>query len=185
MDIRRYRAAVTDGVGASIQQLVTHLERLNRREALDLILPPMPRNEVASTLVAAGLAAVEPLLEWFGSWGGQASGGVLGYMDVLPGFYALSLPDALAHRQHHAAWPKSWLPLLADGGGDFYVGDTSSSEVPVLRHRADDPDAEPVSVSLAAFVAVAASAFDREEIYVSDGYLDQDEEEWRRLLGVA
>jgi hypothetical protein len=182
---RRYRAVVTDGVAAGVQQLLAHLERLERREALNLILPPLPPAEAASSLQIAGLSAAEPLLEWFGSWGGQASGGLLGDMDVLPGFYALSLPDSLAHRRQHEDWSKSWLPLLADGGGDFYIGDTALPEVPVLRHRSDEPDAEAVANSLAAFVSVAASAFDREVIYVNAGYLDQDEEEWRRLLGVA
>jgi hypothetical protein len=41
-----------------------------------------------------------------------------------------------------------------------------------------------VSDSLATFLATANTAFDQQVIYVSDGYLDQDEEGWRSLLGV-
>jgi hypothetical protein len=176
---------ITDAVAAGVQRLLAHLERLERREALNLILPPLRRADAASLLEFAGFSASEPLLEWFGRWGGQASGGLLGDMDVLPGFYLLSLPESLAHRRQHEGWPTTWLPLLADGGGDFYIGDTGLPGVPVLRHRSGESNVEAVANSLATFVSVAASAFDREVIYVNAGYLDQDEEEWRRLFGIG
>ena len=41
-----------------------------------------------------------------------------------------------------------------------------------------------MSNSLASFLAAANRAFDQQVIYVSDGFLDQDEEAWCRLLGV-
>jgi hypothetical protein len=175
---------VSDDVRTGVRKLLGNLDRLNRRQALDLVLPALSRDAVAGELHAAGVVGVDAILDWYESWGGQTPGGLLGVMDVLPGFYALSLADALAQRAQHSEWPGRWLPILADGGGDYYVADTSSNAAPIVRHRYDDPGPEPVSDSLATFLATANTAFDQQVIYVSDGYLDQDEEGWRSLLGV-
>jgi hypothetical protein len=167
-----------------VASILGHLQRLERQQALALVLPPPSREEATWRLTAVSLPAADPILEWFSCWGGRTSGGELGKIDVLPGFYALSLADAVAHRHAYPQWPDSWLPLLADGGGDFYVADTKSSMVPVFRHRYDEPDPERVAGSLADFLASAALAYARGVIYVSDGYLEQDENGWRGLLGL-
>ena len=170
---------------AGVTSLLGHLRTLERQQALALVLPPLSREEATWRLRAARLPAVEPILEWFSCWGGQTGGGELGKIDVLPGFYALSLTDAVARRHEHPQWRDSWLPLLADGGGDFYVADTESSVVPIFRHRYDELAPERVAGSLADFLAAAALAYARGVIYVSDGYLDQDENGWRELLGLS
>ncbi len=175
---------VPDDVRTGVQGLLGHLDRLNRQQALNCVLPPPSSDEVVAGLHAAGVAGIDPVLDWYASWGGQTGGGLLGMMDVLPGFYALSLADALAHRSQHPEWSGGWLPILADGGGDYYVADTSYSEAPVLRHRSDDLEPERVSDSLISFLVAANRAFDVQVIYVSGGSLDQDEEAWRDLLGV-
>ena len=184
LDIRHY-ARMPDDVRAGVERLMGHLERLDRRQALALLQPALPRQEVEAALIAAGVTDADPLIDWYTSWGGQTTDGILGLMDVLPGFYALSLADALEHRGQHGEWPGGWLPILADGGGDYYIADTASNAAPVLRHRDDDPEPERLSESLASFLVVANRAFDEQIIYVSDGFLDQDEDAWRELLGRA
>jgi hypothetical protein len=174
---------VPDDVRAGLRGLLGHLDRLKRQQALNLVLPALSNDEVVADLAAAGVTGADPVLDWYTSWGGQTPGGVLGLMDVLPGFYALSLADALAHRGQHPEWPGGWLPILADGGGDYYVTDTSSTAAPVLRHRFDDAEPERVSDSLTSFLVAANRAFDEHVIYVSDGFLEQDEKAWRSLLG--
>jgi hypothetical protein len=177
-------SGVPDNVRAGVQGLLGHLDRLNRQQALNLVLPALSRDEVAADLEAVGITGTDPILDWYTSWGGQTPGGVLGVMDVLPGFYALSLADSLAHRGEHPEWSGGWLPILADGGGDYYVADSSTTGAPVLRLRYDDPQPERLSNSLTSFLVAANRAFDQQVIYVSDGFLDQDEEAWRGLLGV-
>ncbi len=172
------------GVAEAVAALLQRLEHLGRDHALALVRPPYPQDAVVQALDAERMQATAALLEWFAVWDGQSATGTLGLMDVLPGFYALSLQDGLAHKNAHASWPRSWLPVLADGGGDFYVLDTQVPAAPVLRIRVDEAAPEVLAPSLAAFAEAAVRGFDAGVIFVQDGYLEQDEEEWRRLLGI-
>jgi hypothetical protein len=167
---------------SGVPALLARLQRLGRDQALALVRPPRPRSEVAARLASAAIPVAEPILTWYAAWDGQDAGGALGDIDVLPGFYALSLDDALAHKAHQPTWPLGWLPLLADGGGDYYVADCDSDAVRVLRHRSDDPVPEVLSPSLDRFTATAVAAFDSGVVFLLDGYLEQDDEAWQRLF---
>ena len=168
----------------AVRGLLDRLQRLGREQALRLVRPPLPSGAVRSAFDGAGLLPTAPVLDWYSAWDGQSAEGVLGEMDVLPGFYALSVHDALAHRQAQQ-WPDAWLPLLADGGGDFYVVDTGAAAAPVLRCRFDSDEPEAVAASLVGFMETALRAFDDGVVFVVDAYLEQDEERWRALLGVS
>jgi hypothetical protein len=174
---------VADDVSAGVRALLDHLKDLGRRDALDRVLPPLTTTDVATGLAAAGVPVTQALVEWYSAWGGQTADGVLGTMDVIPGFYALALPDALAHRASRR-WPAEWFPLLADGGGDFFVLASSSPLAPVLRVRHEEAEPERTSATLADFLDAIDRAFSEGVIYTSDGYLDQDDRAWRELLGV-
>lgn len=173
---------MTTAGASGVAALLDRLQRLGRYEALALVRAQRPRSDVLHALASAAIPARESLLTWFAAWDGQDARGVLGVIDVLPGYYALSLDDALAHKAHHPAWRSAWLPVLADGGGDYYFADCDSEAVPMLRHRRDDPAAEVVSPSLDQFLATVVHAFDAGVVYLLDGHLEQDDEAWLRLL---
>jgi cell wall assembly regulator SMI1 len=168
-------------VSTSVEALLTSLQNLNRSGALSLVRPPQTPEAVSQALEQAGVATSSEVSDWYSVWDGQRPDGALGEMDVLPGFYALSLVDALAHRSHQA-WLPSWLPLLADGGGDYIVVDTARSGAPVYRHRSDEPEPERLASSLLSFLDTAVAAFAEGVVFVEDGYLEQDEDQWRGLL---
>ncbi|GAA4978817.1 hypothetical protein GCM10023317_01190 [Actinopolymorpha pittospori] len=96
--------------------------------------------------LATGLtssAGLESLYGWRN--GTSTAGGVtLDDIHIFPGFYLLSIQDAIANYRAFATdsrWTPGWLPLFANGGGDFYVLDlTSSSGSPVRHFRIEEPE---------------------------------------------
>lgn len=66
---------------------------------------------------------------------------------VFPGFYMLSLDEAVASCDTYVSdrrWNPGWLPLFANGGGDFYVVDLSELERGSVRHFRIEENEHPV-----------------------------------------
>lgn len=99
----------------------------------------------------------------------------------VPGYYFLALEDALAARRTYGdiEW-KSWLPLFANGGGDFYVVDHQSGQI--LSFMNDLPDAAPIYASVTAMLKTAAACYRQGAYFVGgDGLLDVNEEAEKQL----
>ena len=65
-----------------------------------------------------------------------ALAGSRGELWLFPGLYFLSLGDATANYAAFLGdprWRRGWLPLFADGGGDFYVLETGGSDAAAIR----------------------------------------------------
>jgi hypothetical protein len=82
---------------------------------------------------------------------------------VLPGFYMLSLDEAVATYDTYASdrrWNPGWLPLFANGGGDFYIVDLSEVERGSVRHFRIEESEHPVEfATVSAFFATISAAF--------------------------
>jgi hypothetical protein len=81
---------------------------------------------VRARLRSEGLDAPEDLIEAYSVADGVKSdaGDVLEDIWVFPGYYWMSLDEAAAsHRafKDDPRWDRSWLPVFASGGGDFYA----------------------------------------------------------------
>ncbi|MBE1605678.1 hypothetical protein [Actinopolymorpha pittospori] len=99
---------------------------------------------------------------------------------IVPGFYLLSIQDAIANCRAFATdsrWTPGWLPLFANGGGDFYVLDLSSpSGSPVRHFRIEEPEHPIEFGSLRALLTTLAEAFERGVFFVDpNGYLEMDD----------
>ena len=107
---------------------------------------------VRSSLAAVGLTSIRELEELYGWKNGTSIAGVAAVDDIhlFPGFYLLSIEDAVANYRAFAPdarWMGGWLPVFANGGGDFYVLDlntsagvpcgTSGSKSPSIRSSSD------------------------------------------------
>jgi len=164
----------------ALSLIETGLERLGRSALLRALRPGLRRDEVDRLLKAAGMpigSAVEALYGWRD--GTQTAGVTLDDIQMFPGFYLLSVEDAITNYRAFVVdprWSPGWLPLFANGGGDFYLVDMGEPSE-VVRHFRIEEAEHPIEFrSLAGMVDTLAAAFDRGVFFVDgDGYLEMDD----------
>ncbi len=154
---------------------------LQRLVLLRLLQPGLDAHRVRSLLHGSGLPSTEDL-EFLYAWrdGTKADGATLGEIYLFPGFYFLSLEDALLNYQAFSAdprWSPGWLPVLADGGGDFYAVDLRSEPSGRVRHFRIDEVEHPVEfASLRDLFETVAAGFERGLLFVDEsGHFEMDD----------
>lgn len=174
-----------DDVAASIEQ---SLGRLGRATVLDALRPGASAGVVRSRLSAVGLQSSEPvesLYRWHDGTRLPADR-ITDDVELIPGFYFLSLEDACAERQARVGsrnWGSHWLPILTDGGGYFYLADLGDGQQPSMRiWEFDSPGASQAFRSIEDMFATFDAALTRQIIVADrDGYLEMDQVEFERL----
>lgn len=163
---------------SSIQR---HLQTLGREKLLHALRPGLERRTIEAMLVEAGLPPDGFLMELYGWRDGTSSQGyLLGDLYLFPGFYLLSLEDAISNLRsfrNDPRWSPKWLPVFADGGGDFYVIDYSGESTAPVRHFRLEEMHHPIEYpTLGKLIETLAVAFDRGVFFVDDeGYLEVDD----------
>lgn len=173
---------MTAEMSDSLRRVERGLETLERIPLRSLLRPGIPPEQVREGLARVGLPST-PDFEALYGWrdGTNAGQGVpLDDLHLFPGFYLLSLEDSLANYRAFASdsrWTSGWLPVFANGGGDFYIVDMSGPALGHVRHFRIDEAEHPVEFnSLAAMIETVAAGFDRGLFFVdSDGYLEMDD----------
>jgi hypothetical protein len=136
---------------------------------------------VQEILGEVDLTAPPELVALYGWRDGTSTAGViLDDIHLFPGFYLLSAEDAVTNYQAfltESRWRTGWLPIFANGGGDFYILDLSSPVVRRVRHfRIEEPEHPIEFNSLNSFLTTLAYAFDRGITYLDpSGYLEMDD----------
>lgn len=165
----------------SLATIEAGLQKLGRAELLQRFRPGLPNDEVPQRLQAAGLEADGALADLYGWHDGTELAGVQksGSVHLMPGFYFPPLEHSLTD---HAAfvqdprWHQSWLPLLADGGGDFYFVDQAGGGQ-VRRYRFDESEYPVEYASVSDMVHTLAAAYERDVFFVDEqGYLEMDDD---------
>jgi cell wall assembly regulator SMI1 len=187
VDLRRDDGAVSDGRSAvtltgSLRSIESWLSRLGRTEALRALRPGLSRVVVRQSLAAAGVAS-DPSLEDLYGWHDGTElppSGLVDDLEIVPGFCLLGLDDAVADRARYredGGWESGWLPILTDGGGDFYLVDLGSAIDPVVRRwEFDDPTAPVAFDSIAALATTIEQAYVRGVFFVDPrGHLEMDD----------
>lgn len=115
------------------------LERLGRHVLLGALRPELDANRTQLLLRGCdlpGSGQVESLYSWRD--GTEIAGmRTLDDIHLFPGFYLLSLEDAVDNYRAFVSdqrWTRGWLPIFANGGGDFYVTDLSGEMSGGVRH---------------------------------------------------
>jgi hypothetical protein len=141
-----------------------------------------PAQAPAAALGGVGLVATPELEALYGWRDGTSTAGVTAVDDIhlFPGFYLLSVEDAIANYRAFvtdARWTTGWLPVFANGGGDFYVLDLSAPVASPVRHFRIDEAEHPIEFSsLGAMLVTLAQAFERGIFFVDpSGYLEMDD----------
>lgn len=174
---------------ASLDAIPKALRRLDRRVLLESLNDGFAAGLVRSALAPADLPTSVELETLYGWKNGTSPVGVASIDDIhmFPGFYFLSLADALTNYQSFVGdprWRTGWLPSFANGGEDFYVLDLGAPTANPVRYFRIEESEHPVEFSsVRAMMATLAAAFDRGVFFVdSNGYLEMDDLEF---AGVA
>lgn len=106
---------------------------------------------------------------------------ILGLVYLLPGYFLLSLEDALAtydELSHRDDWPLGAVPILADGGGYFFLVQTDlspASSGQVIWYMYDESES-PVAYESVTDLLVTIAAGYEQDVFVldKDRYLEMD-----------
>ncbi|WP_248582725.1 SMI1/KNR4 family protein [Nocardioides sp. InS609-2] len=170
-----------DDVSVPLARIEKSLERLDRNSLRTLLRTGVPASTVKAALRGVRLTALPELEALYGWRDGTATeGAVLDDIHLFPGFYLLSVEDAVTNYRAFVAdsrWTTGWLPIFANGGGDFYVLDLSSSVASPVRHFRLEESEHPIEFdSLGALLTTLAEAFERRIFFVDpSGYLEMDD----------
>ena len=169
----------------SLDELETWLRRLGRARLVERLQTGLSEETVRRSLEGVGLVASEDLCVLYGWRDGTriAVGEVLDDFHIFPGFFFSPLEEALENYGKFRVdrrWNSEWLPVLANGGGDFYAVDsTSEMASPVIGFMIDQ-DEQPVEYSsLSTMLRSWVDAFASDAFYVdSRGYLVADDDRY-------
>ncbi len=170
----------------TLNRILAGLERLETRSDMKALRPGLSSREIGELLRSVELP-VDPELVALYSWrnGTDTTGRKMGEIDIFPGFYFVSLQDAVINYRTFvgdARWQPGWLPVFANGGGDFYVVDLQQAHGPV-RHFRIDESVHPIEFgSVGAMLETWAAGFERGVFYADpDGYLEFDDAQFAAL----
>lgn len=163
-----------------LDRIYAQLERLGRDEVIRRLQPALTPDEIQRRLADIGLVAPQDVIELY-SWhnGTRVEPGT--YLDSVhffPGFSFLSLDDAVRHYvafRDDERWDRGWLPIFANGGGDFYAV-VACSPFPVVGFLIDQREHPVEYESLDAMVSTLSESFDQGAFFVDQrGYLESDD----------
>lgn len=157
----------------------TGLKTLHRDELFRRLNVGQQEAAVRERLAAVELSPPDALVSLY-MWrnGTRTDGATLGEIDLFPGFYFLSLDDAIANRQAFITdprWHEDWFPVFADGGGDFYFVDFGNALGRVHRFRIDEDESPAEFESTATLLATLGDCYAQSIFFLdSTGYLDMN-----------
>src|SRR4051812_5140596 len=156
------------------------LNRLRRTTTVDRLRPGIPASRFGAVLEELGLRPPPDLAsvyEWHDGTDATA-GALLDDLHLFPGFYFLTLNDAVANYRSFRddkRWDTSWFPVFANGGGDFLVVVCKAGHRDwgkIVHFRIDESD-HPVEFSSTEALLTTVAAAYKDGVYYVDarGYL--------------
>lgn len=153
------------GLIDSLSMIERAIRNLGRTKVLQLLQPGVSEDRVRASLGSIGLRSteeIEAVYEWHD--GIADTDAAVGQITLWPAFYFTSLEETVANYQAFVdpRWTPGWLPMFANGGGNFYVVDLSAPGDAPVRHFRIDEEEHPVEfLSLTAMFATLEEAFRR------------------------
>lgn len=172
---------MNDDIGGSIASIEANLRQL-QRPTLAMLNPGVTPDAVRPLLTSRGLHPPSELLdlwEWRDGTGGPPDA-TLGDLWLVPGFYLLSVGDSTKNFDAFLPsprWQPGWLPILADGGGDFMAVDCSDGNHhgAVYHFRIDQPEHPLEYQTVGRMLATYSAAFEHGVFHVDhDGLFNWD-----------
>lgn len=180
------------GLRVHLERIYSHLNRL-QQPVVSLLQDGLSRDAVERKTKDLPIKLPSELLELY-SWRNGTrvpKGSVLNDLHLLPGYYFLSLEDAISSYnafKDDNRWNRHWFPVFANGGGDFYVAvcadearETGEILCFLLGIPKDDLLVE--FKSMEGMLQTVAACYDEEIFYARpDGYLDADDNRYVALV---
>lgn len=175
-----------------LQEVLPGLEESIRQLGHNALLATfrngVPPEKVRELLRNSDLAAHADLIDLYSWHDGSSDVNVrrLGDMYFFPGVYFLSLSEALSNYRTFLAnqrWRPGWLPLFADGGGDFIFIDLSATgDSELRRFYLEEVDSPTQYRDLCGMLMTIDAAY-RDGVFFldSEGYLEMDDEAYAQL----
>lgn len=171
-----------DALIAPLTDIEKAFETLKRNVLLEALRPGIDADRVRSLLGEFRLPVSSHLEELYAWHDGTGTTGVASLDDIhfFPGFYFLSLEDAVANYRAFVSdprWMPGWLPIFANGGGDFYVTDLSGEPAGVVRHFRIEESEHPVEfLTIGSMLTTIAAGFEQTVFFVDgNGYLEMND----------
>lgn len=111
-------------------------------------------------------------------------------MWLLPGYYLLSLEDAIRNfklliEHNPQNWKSSWFPFMCSGSGDFYAiqGDRNAlDDGRILKFLRGEPEVVEIYSSLRLMLRTIDACFKKNVFYVADdGFLEVNDDEYVKV----
>lgn len=152
----------------------------------------MDEEVILGKFVSRGLQCPVDFLEAYHWCDGTetAEGDALDEIQFFPGYYWMSLDEALKTYDALVSderWDASWLPVFANGGGDFYavICNAQSRDFGgVVGFMLGENDHLIEFKNLAALLRTIEQSFLEDAFYVADGYLEANYSRMRMIARV-
>lgn len=170
---------ITSELGA----ILAHLVRLHR-PVVRFLKPGLSESRIPEILGDLEIAVPLELREMYSCRDGILipKGHILDDLHFFPGFYWLSLEDAVTtYKSLHGdrRWHSSWFPVFANGGGDFYAVVCTPTPVDsgeVVGFILGESDHPVEFRDLTAMLRTVRACFDEKVFFLSaEGYLEADD----------
>jgi len=145
----------------------------------------LEKQEINKLFNSVGLAPTTELLELYQWRNGTiiVQGTKLDDIQIIPGFHFLSLQDSISNYlsvKNDQRWNKSWFPVFANGGGDFYAIDLSLStglSAPVVGFILGEAEQEIEYQSLTTMLLTFCECYQKNIVFRTEvGYLEVDDD---------
>ena len=109
----------------------------------------------------------------------DSEGITLGELAFFPGFYLMSLEESIQtylELRERNGWDKSWFPIFASGGGDFYAMNLApEAQGQILGFYVFEEEGQVEYWSLKSMLATLKACYEQGIIFRNEqGYLDMD-----------
>ncbi len=168
----------------TITQLLNEIEKCLQQldhPCVDHLNPGLSSQQIQELFEAIPLQPPQDLRTLY-TWrnGSEDSEGItLGELAFFPGFYLMSLEESIQtylELRARDAWDKSWFPIFASGGGDFYAMNLApEAQGQILGFYVFEEEAQVEYRSLESMLITLKNCYEQGIIFQNEqGYLDMD-----------
>lgn len=168
----------------NITQLLDEIEKCLQQlhhSCLDHLNPGLSFQKIQELFEEIPLQPTQDLRALY-TWrnGSEDSEGItLGELAFFPGFYLMSLEESIQtylELRETDAWGKSWFPIFASGGGDFYAMNLApEAQGQILGFYVFEEEGQVEYRSLKSMLATLKACYEQGIIFRNEqGYLDMD-----------